>query len=102
MEESMKDPKQKGKTLVADDAVHDDKAIEELADVVIESLREQYRSDLEPFELYAQKVRFKIHININEFRTGFFKGYHVLLEELHKEHVKSKAQREEPHGRIKP
>jgi iron-sulfur cluster repair protein YtfE (RIC family) len=51
----------------------------------VEEAKEHHRSELEPFELYAAKIRSKVHANVDEFRTRFAKGYHVLLEELGKE-----------------
>lgn len=62
----------------------DVESIQQLADVVVESLQEGFKSDLESFEVYAQKMRSHIHADAQVFRARFLKGYHILLEELHK------------------
>lgn len=59
-------------------------AIESLADAYLESVRDGYRSDLEPFEAYEQKVRSQIHRDADKFRERFQKGYHVLINEINK------------------
>ena len=61
-----------------------DAAINELANIVVDNIHEEYRNDLEPFEVYAQKVRSQLHANIGEFRSRFVNGYRVLIEELRK------------------
>lgn len=78
---------------------HFEKCIEEFAEVIVEDSKEQYRSDLEPFELYAARVKSKVHANMEEFRSRFAKGYHILLDELQKE-----SKKEEPPkpGSIRP
>ena len=62
---------------------HDDEAINELADLVVTNIKEEYQNDLEPFEVYAQKIRSQLHSNIGEFRQRFIKGYLALMEEIH-------------------
>lgn len=57
-------------------------SIEDFADLVVESLKESYHSDLEPFESYAQKVKLQIAKDVDVFRQRFVRGYEVLLEEL--------------------
>lgn len=59
-------------------------ATEELINVIIESLRDDYRSDVEPFEVYANKVRFSLIRNIKDFSNRFRRGHNLLLEELKK------------------
>jgi len=76
--------KDKGSPTLSRDEKLDD-SIKEFADLVVESLKEGYRNDLEPFEVYAQKIRSHIHANAEEFRTRFSRGYHVLLDELKRE-----------------
>ncbi len=61
-----------------------DKAAEDFAEVVVNSFRENYHSEMEPFEAYAARIKAKIYDDITEFRSRFAKGYHVLLDELGK------------------
>lgn len=62
-----------------------DQAVKDLADVIEESLREDYHSELESFEVYAQKVRTNIYKTMQEFQTRFVNGYETLLKEIEKE-----------------
>lgn len=60
----------------------EEKMIEEIADLVIESLKPNYHQNLESFEAYAERVRTRIHLDIAHFRERFRHGYQVLVEEL--------------------
>jgi hypothetical protein len=62
-----------------------DGAVKELADMIESSLREDYHSDLEPFEAYAQKVRANIYKTMQEFQARFVNGYETLLKEIEKD-----------------
>jgi hypothetical protein len=75
-----------------------EKSVEEMADAVIDSLKVDYQSDLEPFERYAERVKAKIHSNVDNFRGRLSKGYKAILEEI------EKNQKEFPptHSSIKP
>jgi len=61
-----------------------EKSVEEMADAVIDSLKVDYQSDLEPFERYAERVKAKIHSNVGDFRERLSQGYKVILEEIEK------------------
>lgn len=61
-----------------------EKSVAEFAGAVVDSLEKGYKSDLEPFELYAQKVRARLQEDVKEFRQRFAKGYHALLDEISK------------------
>ncbi|CUI16557.1 conserved hypothetical protein [Candidatus Protochlamydia naegleriophila] len=61
----------------------EDESIGELAAFVLESLEEGYKSDWEPFEIYAQKLRSHIHTDSQVFRKQFIKGYESLIDVLH-------------------
>jgi hypothetical protein len=65
-----------------------ERLIEEFADFAVETLNEGYKAELEPFEVYAQKLRSQIHSNETAFRLRFIKGYQVLLQELQQHHKK--------------
>ena len=99
----MKEPKHKSKAAVADHADDlFDKSVDELADAVVDDHKGHHKSDVEPFEVYAQKVRSKIHLNAAIFRKRFSKGYHVLLEELSKQQPKASRKKDLPPDAIKP
>jgi hypothetical protein len=68
-----------------------ERSIDELVLAIVEGLREHHRSDVEPFEVYTQRIRAKIHSNANLFRSRFSRGYHTLLEELKKDNSKYKG-----------
>lgn len=58
--------------------------IDDLADLVVENLQSSYRSDLEPFEAYAARVRARVYDDVSLFRQRFHHGYQVLMEEIKK------------------
>ncbi len=72
-----------------------DKAIDEFADAAVEILRGSYRSELEPFEAYAARLKGEMVKHLHEYRHRLTHGYEVLLEELSKE----KAPPRTSHGR---
>jgi hypothetical protein len=57
-------------------------AIEHLAEFVLESLEEGEYADWEPFEVYAKKLRSRIHEDNLIFKRDFIKGYEALLDVL--------------------
>lgn len=59
-------------------------ATEELINMIIESLKDDYQSDIEPFEMYSNKVRFSLMRNIKDFSDRFRRGHQVLMEEIDK------------------
>jgi hypothetical protein len=61
------------------------KSVDELTEAIVEDLRDRYHSDLEPFEIYANRVRQQVCDNLQDFRDRFLQGYSVLLDELEKE-----------------
>lgn len=66
---------------------HDDEqvfasVVDDLAEAVIEELKDEHVNALEPFEQYAYKIRGKIHKDFKTFRSRFAKGYNALIEEL--------------------
>lgn len=60
----------------------EEQSLQHLADAVTESLKEGCKSDLESFEVYAQKMRSHLHSDPQAFRARFLKGYQALLTEL--------------------
>jgi hypothetical protein len=63
-------------------------AIDRLADIIIEGARDEYQSELEPFDAYSAKLRLQIRDNMSQFRTRFMRGYEVIIAELKKKNVK--------------
>lgn len=61
-----------------------DQAVEDLADIVIETLQDSYNCELEPFEAYASRVRARIYADVNLFRQRFHHGYRLLMDEMTK------------------
>lgn len=58
----------------------DDDPIHSMAELAIDSLKEEYKTEWEPFELYAQKLQSHVHANPKQFHENFKKGYETLLE----------------------
>ena len=65
--------------------VDEEVSIEELAAVIAESLGDEERADLEPFEAYAKGIRQHIQDSMREFNHRFAHGYSLIIEELSKE-----------------
>lgn len=66
-----------------------EKALDLFMEAFIESLKEEMQNPLEPFDIYANRVKFQIYSDIERFKERFKNGYHVLMEELRKEKNKS-------------
>lgn len=62
----------------------EERAMDELGSLIIDSLKEGSLSDAEPFESYISKVRSHLYSDPETFTARFSKGYFVLLEELSK------------------
>jgi iron-sulfur cluster repair protein YtfE (RIC family) len=62
----------------------DDPIYQALIECIMLSLEEGYKNDLEPFELYAQKLLSQIHSDRTTFCNRIVDGYAILLEELSK------------------
>lgn len=58
--------------------------IEELADIIIEGVREQRTESLEPFDVYAERIKGKLYVDADSARSNFIKGYQVLLGHISK------------------
>jgi hypothetical protein len=88
----MKDKKYHKEEPVSDsDILKDEPSIRDVADLVLESLEEGYKTDGEPFEVYAQKLKSHIHTaDQEEFKHRFTEGYDLLIEALQKPDKKSK------------
>lgn len=67
------------------------RAIDDLVDAVVESLRVEYHGQLEPVEAYTQRVRERLHADVMRFRQRFHHGYEVLQAELDQENARGKS-----------
>jgi len=56
--------------------------VENIAESVAERNREDYQSELEPFEAYAKRVQSQLHLDMDAFRERLYRGYSSLLEGL--------------------
>lgn len=74
-------------------SITDERAMDDLTDLVVESFQPDHRQTLEPFEVYASRVRARVHSDIARFRKRFHHGYRVLLDELARQHPKKREQK---------
>ncbi len=58
------------------------KPIEALADCLADHLQHAFQEDVDPFEVYAHKLKVRLLTDMPLFKQNFIKGYHVLVEEL--------------------
>ncbi len=54
----------------------------ELAECMLDVLKNEIQKDSEPFEHYAQEVRLRLFQDVKLFRDRFAQGYEALLETL--------------------
>lgn len=74
---------------IAQTDVDFEKSVDQLTDAILEDLKASYKSDLEPFEAYAARVRAQIHENMDDFRDRFLQGYEILIQEISKQYERS-------------
>jgi hypothetical protein len=70
-----------------------DHAIEDFAHAAVELLRDDYHSQLEPFDVYAKRIEGDMIRQLEEYKNRLTHGYEVILREL----AKSPANNNEPH-----
>ena len=58
----------------------DQSTIHSMADLALDSLKKEYKTDWDPFELYELKL--KSHVYSEHFYENFQKGYETLLSVL--------------------
>jgi len=71
-------------SLVGHDAFNDDVSMQDVANLALETLVESYKTDGEPFEVYAQKLKSHIHTDPEVFRHRFTQGYEMMMDILRK------------------
>jgi hypothetical protein len=98
-DELMKKIKKVESTLLSSDEEYK-KSVGELADAFIDGLKGQPVSDLEPFEVYATKVRQDFYLKSNDFKERFINGYEVLKEQSTKDESAKMDQKNPPPGSI--
>jgi len=59
-----------------------EKSLDEFARLMAEGMDNERRGAIEPFEVYSERVKARIHADLDQFRNRFAKGYQALLEEL--------------------
>lgn len=57
-------------------------SVDELTEAIVEDITEGYKNDLEPVEIYANRIRQQVHEDLRLFRERFLKGYEAIIEEL--------------------
>jgi hypothetical protein len=62
--------------------VSDPEMMGELAEAIVESLKNSSQEDCDPFEHYAHELRLRLHVDVKLFRDRFIQGYEALLETL--------------------
>lgn len=77
----MATPKRRSRGVQTSDEDDYSHAVEELAEAIVENLSQQTNA-LEPFEVYAQRMRAKVCSEAYHFRQRFNRGYRILLAEL--------------------
>jgi hypothetical protein len=76
----MKEERKKGR--ISETEEDYSRYIEELSHIVTEGMRERRIESLEPFEVYAERIKSKLYADLDESCLRFMKGYQVLLEKL--------------------
>lgn len=61
-----------------------EESVEEMCDMVLDSIREGYQSPLEPWEIYEEKKRMQIKENFAKHRERVTHGFQLILEEMTK------------------
>lgn len=98
-EELMKKIKKVESKLMSSDEEYK-KCVGELADAFIAELKEEHVSDLEPFEVYATKVRQDFYLKSKDFKERFVNGYEVLKDQSIKDEWAKTDQENPPPGAI--
>ena len=57
-------------------------AAEEIIDATLENLEEEYRGELEPFELYSKRVRLHFLKQMHAYADRFVKGHSAIMNEI--------------------
>lgn len=76
------DRKKESRVSVAQAEKEFEKSVEDLTSAIVEDLEAGYQSDLEPFEIYANRIRHQVHENLEAFKDRFLHGYDVLIDEI--------------------
>lgn len=72
----------KDKVSVAEHDESFDDACKNLIEALVEEDKTRLTEQVDPFENYVERVRSKMHLDNDLFRSRFVKGYQVLIEEL--------------------
>jgi tetratricopeptide (TPR) repeat protein len=70
------------KTMVVDPELEE--AINDYLDAAVELEKDDYNSDIEPFQAYASRLRSQLAAGLLQFQQNYAHGYRVLVDEVHK------------------
>lgn len=98
-DEIMKKVKKVESALLASDQEYK-KCVGELADAFLVDLKGDHSSDLEPFEVYAEKVRQDFYLKSKDFKERFINGFEVLQDQSIKDDWAKMDQKDPPPGAI--
>jgi hypothetical protein len=59
-----------------------EESIEQMCDMMLDSIREGYQNNLEPWDVYEQKVRAEAQQRSHQFQERVLRGFRVLLQEI--------------------
>lgn len=62
-----------------------DESLENLAEVISEEIKGHPHTALDPFDVYADRVRLRVKGDLDKFRHKFARGYHILIEQIEKD-----------------
>lgn len=78
----MENDRKISKILIAEADVDFNRSVNELIDAILQDMKEDYQSELEPFEHYAKRVRYEIYADVEKFRDRFVNGYITLIDQI--------------------
>lgn len=65
----------------------------DLLNIILEAKRPEYRSQLEPFEVYAQKLKDKYILAHDDYIKSLQQGYEVIIATIEDQIKEAKVQR---------
>ncbi len=81
-EANMKNDRKSSEISIAEADVKFNQSIDDLIEVVLQNMKNDYQNELEPYEHYAKRVRYQIYAHLEKFRDRFVHGYISLINEL--------------------
>jgi hypothetical protein len=84
----MKEERKKNKSPVTDYEEKNHEYIKEIEGLtmrLVECMREQRTENLDPFEIYVERIKGKLYADARQFHDSFTNGYKVVLDQLAKQ-----------------